>query len=389
MSAVYVSALYDLQTIEKNPQRRSASWYIDRIQLLLEQKNVPIIIYTDEHLEAALQKKCAGRENIQIKVIPFANLKYVDQLPIMTQNQQRHPYRTDNPAKDTQEYRVIMWNKFEFMADAAQCYPDAQKLIWIDLGIEYVACKYEAHIDLAEIATYFDDQHFCCTIINPLNTEEYENVVLCCSAWRYRQVGGFWSIGRVIFNEFLTAIRQEITTVLEAGCVCMDEEIMARFSYRHSHLCRFSFGDYQSCIVNWRGLRYDIHIAKPAISKAHLYSLHHMAATGWQQLLQAGALGYWNMSSAEMYDYLLNWYMAMHYIDPVEATVIARFVIFCAARNDFFQNMLFHDAATMFRYVNLHDLSEITVTSEILTEHTAFDLLYTYLSRLSEKAKDK
>jgi hypothetical protein len=378
MSAVYVSALYDLQTIEKNPNRKSALWYIDRIQLILEQKDIPIVIYTDETLQDALQKKCEGHPNIQIKVVPFDTLKYVDKLPLMTQNQNSHPYWTNNPAKDTQEYRVIMWNKFEFVADAAQSYPDAEKFIWIDLGIEYVACQYEKHIDLAEIATYFDDSHFCCTVINPLTKDEYDNVVVCCSAWRYRQVGGFWSIGRLIFNEFLTAIREEIETVLNAGCVCMDEEIMARFSFRHPELCRFSFGDYQSCIVNWRGLRYDIHIARNAINKAHLYGRYHMAMAGWQQLLRAGSLGYFSMASILMYDYLLNWYLAGTFCNLPEAVSVARFVIYCAAKNACFASTLPHDAASLFRYVGLQDFAAVTVTEDILKDHAIFPLLYVY-----------
>jgi hypothetical protein len=379
MSAVYVSALYDLQTIEKNPKRRSALWYIDRIQLILEQKDIAIVIYTDEHLESALQKKCEGHANIQIKVVPFDTLKYVDQLPQMTKNQNHHPYRTNNPAKDTQEYRVIMWNKFEFVADAAQSYPHAQKFIWIDLGIEYVACEYEKNIDLAEIATYFDDSHFCCTIINPLRTEDYENVIECCAAWRYRQVGGFWSIGRQVFNTFLTGVRAEIQTVLDAGCVCMDEEIMARFSYRHPELCRFNFGDYQSCIVNWRGLRYDIHIAQVAVSKAHLYGRYHMASTGWQKLLLAGAAGVYPLTAPMMYDLLCRWYLAAYFVNHSEAVQIAKFIIFSSSIHDYFRAHVVRDTNTLFQYVGLSDLK---VTQDILQENASFPFLYQHVSNL-------
>ena len=61
-----------------------------------------------------------------------------------------------------------MWNKFEFIDQAACLYPQFEKYIWIDFGLESVVKQCPSQDDLNYILSRFHVDLFCCTVLNPL-----------------------------------------------------------------------------------------------------------------------------------------------------------------------------------------------------------------------------
>lgn len=320
MTALFVTALYDLKTIEKSSARRSLSEYYKYKDYLCSLTQ-PLIIFTEPHLEPELKQLFESSSHIQIMTLPWDKLRYMDQIGQIRINMNLHPFQTDNANKTTAAYSVMMWNKFEFVYKSYQLFPTYDKYIWIDFGLGGVVKDHACSMN--DVLKQFDDTHFCCTIINPLVPSEYDSLDECYGSWKYRQVGGFWSIGRNGIEFFVSFLRNEIESLLRMGRVCMDEEVMARFSYTHQDRCRFSFGDYGSCVVNWIGLKHDMHVTRRAIDKAHRFGRHLMAVTGFEKLLQSYSSKILQWSISDVMFLLMSYYIEMYYVDKPKSRAIA------------------------------------------------------------------
>ena len=343
MTALFVTALYDLKTIEQSSARRSLSEYYKHKDYLCSLTQ-PLIIFTDPYLEPELKSLFEASSHIQIIPLPWDQLRYMDQIEQIRTNMSLHPFQTDNANKTTASYSVMMWNKFEFVYKSYQLFPTYDKYVWIDFGLGEVVKDHMCSMN--DVLKQFDDTHFCCTIINPLVPSEYNSLDECFGSWKYRQVGGFWSIGRQGIEFFLSYLRSEIDWVLQHGRVCMDEEVMARFSYAHPERCKFSFGDYGSCVVNWLGLKHDLHVARRAIDKVQQHGKHCMAVIGFEKLLQSYVQRWIPWSPSDVMRLLMTYYIEMYYIDKVRARAIAiKFLHMANEHSDaheYYQNNMTH-----------------------------------------------
>lgn len=332
MAALLISALYDLKTIEQSSVRRSISEYCKHKDYLCE-LNQPLVIFTDPQLAPEIISLFISSPNIRIIPIPWNNLRYIDRLDQIRGNMSINPFHTDSPHKTTAAYSAVMWNKFEFVYMSYKMFPTYDKYVWVDFGLGGVIKNYPCPIK--DVLDQFDDTHFYCTIINPLVPSEFDSLNECFGSWKYRQVGGFWSIGRHGIEFFLSYIRSEIESLLQNKRVCMDEEVMARFSYTHPERCKFSFGDYGSCVVNWLGLKHDLHVARRAINKAHQSGRHAMAVTGLEKLLQSYARGLILWSPSDVVGLLMIYYIEMYYVDKVKSRAIAIKFLHMANEHDY------------------------------------------------------
>lgn len=320
-STLLVTALYDLAALEESSNRRTLDEYLTR-GLFLRTLPHPLLVFTDPQLEPKLKEMFATNLNIHVIGLPWGKLRYTDRVDQIRTNMTVHPFHTNSDNKTTAFYSIMMWNKFEFVYQSYLCFPLYTNYVWLDFGLGGVI-PHPSLQDLNQVLATFDDSHFCCTIINPLAGSEYNDDEACFGAWHYRQVGGFWSVGRHLMDFFVSFVRNEVDQLLHRQRVCMDEEIMARFSYAHPARCKFSFGDYVSCVSNWLGLKSDVDVAKRAIEKAHRCGLHHMAAAGLEQLLNSYNQGWIPWSTADVIHYAITCYIELYYVDAVQARKLA------------------------------------------------------------------
>lgn len=339
MSALFVTSLYDLQTFENNTKRRAVSAYYNS-SYFLRSIPYPMVIFTEPRMISDIQSLFASNEHVTIIGCPWEQLKYFDYIDKLKIFQTIHPYQTTTPDKYTPAHMVIMWNKFNFIEKSHELFPNYDRYIWIDFGIEHATYIYNSQTDWKKIISSMSPDKFCCTLLNPITTEEYENVILGCSRWQYRQVGGFWSVGNSIFDFYIRRIYQEIQTVLDNQCLCADEDIMARFSYTNPEKCQFSFGNYASCIVNWMGLRYDIGLAKKVINDMHRQGRHHAAVMGIEKILEGFANGWMEWSEQDVFNYLIIYYIETYYLNTEKARMIATHIADLSHRNHFIHDRL-------------------------------------------------
>ena len=362
MTSLFVTALYDLATFENNDARKKIDVYLEHLKFLtIEQKNIDLIIFTEASLYEAISLQCAANTTSRIKIV----VKEIRDLPLFSRlekfmlNSVVHPYLTKTPTKDTSLYKIIQLSKIDFIKEAydISCTimnNQVDKFIWIDSGIQYVATSYEKNIDVKEVVSCFDDRHFYCTLINPLTNQEYSNLNECCTSWKYRQVGGFWSVGRNLVDHFVSDIYKDLNFILSQGYVTQDEDIMARFAHRNPHLCKFGFGDYRSCIVNWLPKRcYDMHVALKCIERCHDKGLHVMAIAGfeWQvNLMLSGAL---QLLPYQFFGLLKKWYIQTFYVDQQKAKELVFLACYLAHVNYEFK-YLFEDEKNDWIYLMSH-----------------------------------
>ena len=380
MKVQFVTALYDLATLEKNNARRSLQWYLEKIDFLLHQ-TVPLIIYTDLHLVDKLKERCAQNPNIQIIGKAFRDLRYADRLSQIEANLTLHPYKSQVPEKMTPVFFVTVWNKAEFLYETYCQQPDTDLLVWIDFGIRHVGVAYDDNLNLEQVYPHLSPHHFSCTIINPMNREEYHDLFLSCSYWQYRQAGGFWSVGRPVMQLFIDTLRTDTETILQAGYACMEEDLMARFVFAHPEKCCFMFGDDQSCISNWIDMKHDLTIAHRIVLVGGAMQLDHIVAACIPFMLQNVCRGLILCDIAHVFRYLCQWYTSLSRIQSHLAVSVGHFILLCSTLHPQFLQILQ-------RHKDEFEQFECTVNdqynpSQVLNQHMVFPGLKTYVENKS------
>ena len=370
--SVFVSCLYDIATFEKNSSRKSASFYLQYVAFLKNLKQ-PIIIFTSADLYQQLDDSFRDSPQATIVLRPFEEFAYFDRLSEMDAISLVNPYRTRAPQKDTSLFKVLMWNKSEFIGLVAEKYPEYNVFIWIDFGLEVVVKQHIEHTDVADVVSHFDDTHFCCTVLNPLSGHEYDNLHICCEGWRFRQVGGFWAIGRKNVEFFVNFIRKEIDQLFEKRYICTEEDLMARFVFAHSEKCKLSFGDYDTCMINWSGLWRQVQYVPSVLHKLLNNGKHRLAIFGFESLLDAYCQGKLPMSAENLFELLYYYFIALFYVDKLKSKEIAVQMLRMSLVNLRIRELLFYAESAEFinfRYVLTAD--ELGVLSPFNYENQPF-----------------
>jgi hypothetical protein len=320
--SVFVTCLYDIATFEKNSQRKPASFYLQHITLL-QKLGHPIVVFTSADLFAQVSDLFRNVPNATVILRPFEECAYFNRLTDMDAISLINPYITRSPFKDTSLFKILIWNKSEFVGIVAREFPQYNTFIWIDFGLEYVVKNHIKSTNIADILSKFDDTHFCCTVINPLSEHEYNNLQLSCQGWRFRQVGGFWSIGRKNIEFFVHFIRKEIDRLFQEKYTCTEEDLMARFVFAHGDKCKLSFGDYDTCMINWSGLLHQVRFIPSVLRKLQDSGKHDLALYGYEGLLVEYFKGVLPMSVDNMFHLFYHYFISLFYIDKLKAKEVA------------------------------------------------------------------
>lgn len=107
--------------------------YLRNGKLFLK-STTPKVVFLDEAMYSQITEDDYDSENTRIILYGRDHMhymKYVDTI-------QNIPV-TDNPAKDTIGFLMVMWNKTEYMKEATILNPfNTEYFVWVDFGIRYV-----------------------------------------------------------------------------------------------------------------------------------------------------------------------------------------------------------------------------------------------------------
>jgi hypothetical protein len=373
---LFVTALYDLARFESNHERENDQKYFDLCTFTMRQS--PLIIFAEpdllERVKAARRQYNNGDDGTKITYITrrLQDLRYFtdDTVQSVKEIWKIHPFVTNSPNKVTAAYVALMWNKFEFIREAAHLCPEYSSYTWIDFGIRK-ALPVEMHEvrvqDFMSPLTIASNK-FGVTVINPLVQEEYQDPEKWCTRWNYRVCGNFWTVGVELLDKWYRYITGEITEYLKRGYAAPDEEYLARFTFANATDCTFFFGDYGSSISNRSVFKHDVTVAKHAIERAHVHSLHNMAIAGYSALLNAVCRK--NSITADIndvYKWLLNLFIHMCYVDRAEALRIANMLIYVRDRHVYLRQAMTSSKdyiKYLFSFVGIrYDAVNTTVTS--------------------------
>lgn len=379
--SVFVTCLYDIASFEQNSSRKSAAFYLQYASFLKNLQH-PIIIFTSAELKSQLTESFQDAPLATIIIRPFEEFLFFDRLAEMNAISQVNPYRTRSPLKDTSLFKVLMWNKSEFIGIIAQQFPQYDVFIWIDFGLEVVVKKYIDATNVADVVSKFDDTHFCCTVLNPLSAHEYYNLHICFEGWRFRQVGGFWAIGRKNVDFFVNFIREEINQLFREKFICTEEDLMARFVFAHSDKCKLSFGDYETCMINWSGLLRQVQYIPSVLCKLQNNHQHRLAIFGFEGLLDAHMKGELPMSIDNFFGLFYYYFISMFYVDRQKSKEVAVQMLRIALVHTRFRELLIHTKSADFRNLQ-HVLTKDELDVLSPTGYNNQPFFKTMLSRVS------
>jgi hypothetical protein len=352
MTSVCVTALYDLPFLEKNIQRRDMTVYFHNLQKLIANPNVEFVLFTHQRLLNDIKRIVANNPRVVIVQKEFDELWAATQRETIVHNRSLHPYHTSNALKDTVSFQIIMWSKFEFLRLAEVLRPEVEKYVWIDAGIMHVAAQNNS--SLSQALACLSPDGVSCMPMNVLDKHEYNSLAECCGSWRFRQVGGFWAVGKVCVQFFLADVRRDMEFILDQGYMCSDEDLLARFTFRHPNRCHFCFGDYASCVSNWCNMWHDAHIARAYIEKAHVCGLHYLCKAGTLWLIQGWASSQISTTLPEVMTWFVRLFLALYHLEETQsytqlsspeqmqlqvhftATTIAKFVFYLLDKHPIF-----------------------------------------------------
>lgn len=139
-----VTALYDLAKMEnkdKTKRKTLEEYYIYAEKLLKFDVDFIIFVENDDILNKLreIRDKYVLGDKTKYIIKPFKDLKYNKYLYHINKNDTNNPIKDMCPNKDTSNYKILGWSKFEFIQEAMnRNFFNTDFFGWIDIGCSYV-----------------------------------------------------------------------------------------------------------------------------------------------------------------------------------------------------------------------------------------------------------
>lgn len=174
--------------------------YLRNGKLFLK-STTPKIVFLDEEMFSQIQETDYNSENTRLVLynkMQAYYMKYIDDITTIP--------ATDNPTKDSKEFLLTMWNKTEYMREAAQLNLfNTDYYVWIDFGIRYV-CKNSS------------DQEFIQKLNNIKQPESHLHDKV--------RIGGIWNLNHIYHCDLI----QKITWYFAGGVFGGRKDVLIWFS---------------------------------------------------------------------------------------------------------------------------------------------------------------
>jgi len=303
-----VTSLFDLKLREESG-RRSIDEYFHFGEFLfgLDQD---IIFFCDPELsERILEERRKHDRSQRTRVVPiaFEGLSIAKYLDLIKKSR---PAINLNQVKDTPNYTLLGWSKFEMIERAAALNPfGASHLGWIDFGIAHVA--------------KLDDRTSTEPFANPpenvrMHMLRYfdENDVSSCDYWDYRRghlAGGFF-LGSVqnmlaLSASFWTTAEMALANNYSPTEDCIMPVVAGRDRGRFS----FSYGDYEDIFFNHvRVRRGGPHLLFQMVDAGNRQAYSHNIAIG-REVVASHSEGTFQCPERTLEDILMLYYIAAYW----------------------------------------------------------------------------
>ncbi len=246
-----VTMIYDLAGIEQNMNRMLITDYIKRVDVLCK-LDMNIIFYVEnEYIKNEvyeLRYKYDRLPKTKIIIVPYNNLKYYNILDEINKMDIVNKIVNMNPIKDTNNYRIIGWNKFEFLKKAIQLNPfDAVHFGWIDAGISHSATIPE---DFEKVVSSMSNK-IRIGIFNKLYVFGVERPNFYNTQKRMISAG-FFTGNKENLLKLIDLFEKELGVVLKSQIAPLEDQILTKIIYYNNDLFQcFWSCKHQDLFVRW------------------------------------------------------------------------------------------------------------------------------------------
>jgi hypothetical protein len=251
-----VTGLIDLSAMEPRPWWRDLAGYLRDAAWILSVP-CPLVVYIDPSCIDLF--RLLRPDGLPTEWIPFApeQCRWWAEREAIAQMLAFHRPAGCWVEKDTPAYHAVIYQKTEWLADAAARNPfGGRGFAWIDFGVHgYV--QRPPHLDRASLASGlaalsrgpWDDRVRVCAM-SPVPVEAIADPDLYYAENRSAISGGLAAGGADAVAWFATAVRDEINRCLERGIAVTDEMIWAHLLYREPGRFRPHYGSWVAAVAN-------------------------------------------------------------------------------------------------------------------------------------------
>ena len=251
-----ITSYIDLSKYENLSTKRSRNDYLYWSEFVLKLKFNMIFYVEEDTVDFVINKrKEYGLLNKTIvNVISLEGTKYYDKREEIRENIKKNTIFIDTPEyyKTTNNYLMVMWNKFHLMRRTINENPFNNNYFgWIDFGIKHLLNLSDEKLNIIESLIYPDTPLF--KIMELSRTFKYQNEDLMKMAVTYSVIAcGYFTAHKDIMIKVLNLFDKKLEHTLNNKIPMIDENILALTYTDNPDLFKLYYGNYFSILVNYK-----------------------------------------------------------------------------------------------------------------------------------------
>ena len=251
-----VTGLIDLSAMEPRPWWRDLAGYLRDAAWILSVP-CPLVVYIDPSCADLFRLLRPDGLPTEWVAFPPEKCRWWPMREAIAQMLTFHRPAGCWIEKDTPSYHAVIYQKTEWLADAATRNPFGSRgFAWIDFGVHgYVQRpphldRRALHAGLAALARGPWDERMRVCAMSPVPAEAIADPALYYAENRSAVSGGLASGSPDAVRCFADAVREEIDSCLAKGIAVTDEMIWGRLMYRDPERFRPHYGSWVAAVAN-------------------------------------------------------------------------------------------------------------------------------------------
>lgn len=242
---------------QKHELVRSGQVYVRLFEELLVHLDgrLPVVVRADPSVEDGCRALAARwPDRVIVDPLPYESLKYPAQ---RARFEQLSPAGNSFMLRDTLEYSMLVWSKFDVVLGAAHTNPfNTSHFGWIDFGIPHVSTLQGVDWNEVEAESTRSDRIRICERM-ATSPSEVEEPFYFYSTNSARIAGGFLTGTREGLEQLVELFDGEIARMEKTGTYVLEEQILAAATALKPDLFEKWYANYMSVLTNVRHIKYD------------------------------------------------------------------------------------------------------------------------------------
>ncbi len=243
----FVSAVYNLVRRD-GTVRRSPEVLLQHGAYLLSLP-VPLVLFVDPEFEEPCweARRRLGLEALtRVVVRPLDEFDLAALVPLLPRF--RMAVNVDSVVKETPWFQVLMWSKFDMVAEAIESNPfGTEHFAWLDFAV--------AHVAVPPLTPPGPSEKIAMLEMMPVAPSEVEDRAEFYCYERGRMAGGFfWGSGEALLH-LRSRFSAELAAALALGLRPNEQMVLSLLSALEPDLFEMYYGDYAQILLNWDGPR--------------------------------------------------------------------------------------------------------------------------------------